>query len=226
MSGAWAPSEERQNGPASYHVELRQFPHNFCHFNLSEHELYTTIIEPWAREQWIELGERKWSPHQAKLTVLEGTHLPLEQLSMGRGWRNAQRSGRDVTERVLAAAKAGAEAGVHAAPSSLADAPPSPDKSLLADALGLELLTQLATDAVSLRRAWELAAARHPDRTAGQSLALAERAITSLLAASLIVLVRGDGVGDTPRPVAADEVHELMRAVDSWTAEIVGIARR
>ena len=55
-----------------YHIELRQFPHNMCRFNLTEQELLATVTAPWAREQWIELGERKWSPHQAKLTVLEG----------------------------------------------------------------------------------------------------------------------------------------------------------
>jgi hypothetical protein len=222
MSSASAQPGGASNPPATYHVELRQFPHNFCHFNLSEHELYATIVGPWAREQWIELGERKWSPHQAKLTVLEGPHLPVEQLSMGRGWRNAQRTGREVTERVLAAASAGAQA----TPASSTDAPQSQDEGLLAESLGLELLTQLVVGAVSLRRAWELAAARHPDRTAAQCLALAERAITSLLASSLIVLVRDDGMGDTQRPIDEAEIQTVMQAVDSWTAEIVSMARR
>lgn len=214
------------NPQASYHIELRQFPHNLCHFNLGEHELYATILEPWAREQWIELGERKWSPHQAKLTVLEGPHLPFEQLSMGRGWRNAQRSGRDVTERVLATAKAAAQASVQGPPPSSVDAPRAQDEGLLADSLGLELLTQLAAGAVSLRRAWELAAARHPDRTVSQCLALAERAITSLLGSGLIVLVRRDGAGDAQRPIDEAEIQGVMRAVEDWTGEIVGVARR
>jgi hypothetical protein len=204
---------------ASYHVELRQFPHNFCHFNLGEPELYDTIVGPWAREQWIELGERKWNPHQAKLTVLQGPHLPIDQLSMGRGWRNAQRTGRDVTERVLAAAKA----DMQASQASPADASQPQDESLLADSLGLELL---AAGAVSLRRAWEMAAARHPDRSAAQSLALAERAITSLLASSLIVLVRSDGAGKTQRPLEEADLQTALRSTDSWTEEIVGIARR
>src|SRR5438445_7825638 len=84
-----------------FHVELRQFPHNACSFNLTEAELFALVV-PWSRERWVELGEREWSPHQARLTVLEGPRLPVEQLSMGRGWRNAQRQSEDVTERMLA----------------------------------------------------------------------------------------------------------------------------
>lgn len=226
MSDASPQPGGASNPAAVFHIELRQFPHNFCHFNLSEPELYATILGPWVREQWIELGERKWSPHQAKLAVLEGPHLPLEQLSMGRGWRNAQRTGRDVTERVLAAAKAAAEADIQASQVALADASQPQDESLLVDSLGLELLAQLGAGAVSLRRAWEIAAARQPDRSAGQSLVLAERAITSLLAPSLIVLVRSDGAGETQKPLEDADAQAVLRSPGSWTGEIVGIARR
>src|SRR5271156_6240606 len=86
-----------------YHVELRQFPHNFCHFNLSDAEL-AAIVEPWRRGQPIEVGDRKWNPHQAKLRILEGPELDLQELSMGRGWRTAERRSREVTDRVLATA--------------------------------------------------------------------------------------------------------------------------
>ncbi|HEY2202174.1 MAG TPA: hypothetical protein VGH56_09800, partial [Solirubrobacteraceae bacterium] len=87
-----------------YHIELRQFPHNTCRFNLTEQEL-RAVLEPWVREKFVEVGERKWSPHQAKLTILEGPRLEVQQLSMGRGWRAAQRQSEDVTERLLAQAK-------------------------------------------------------------------------------------------------------------------------
>ncbi len=89
-----------------YHVELRQFPHNFCRFNLSEQELREVVLDAWAREEWLEFGERKWNPHEASLTVLEGPRLELQELAMGRGWRNAQRRGEDVTERIVAARRA------------------------------------------------------------------------------------------------------------------------
>src|ERR1700735_2005039 len=88
-----------------YHVELRQFPHNFCRFNLSEAELREAVLDAWARGEWIEFGERKWNPQQAKLIVVEGPQIPREQRSMGRGWRIVEREGKDVTEQLLAATR-------------------------------------------------------------------------------------------------------------------------
>src|SRR5260370_29422935 len=86
-----------------YHLELRQFPHNLCRFNLTEQDL-RALLAPWVLEKPLELGERKWSPHQATLTVLEGPRLELQQLSMGRGWRASPRNSADVTALVIAAA--------------------------------------------------------------------------------------------------------------------------
>jgi hypothetical protein len=154
-----------------YHLELRQFPHNLCRFNLTEQALHA-VVGPWAQEQWVELGERKWSPHQARLTVLEGPRIPIDQLSMGRGWRTAQRQSEDVTERVLVAAQGPRSATSQAHPQA---APP--DVGLLADSLRLELLSLLGEDPASLLEAWRLAAARFPDRSPSESLALAEAAI-------------------------------------------------
>ena len=84
-----------------YHLELRQFPHNFCHFNLTEQALHETVLDAWARGESVEVGERTWNPQQANLTVIEGPELPVEQLSMGRGWRNALRQGTDATAELL-----------------------------------------------------------------------------------------------------------------------------
>jgi hypothetical protein len=174
-----------------YHVELHQFPHNMSRFNLTDAEL-AAIVQPWVREQAIDFGERKWSPHQARLTILEGARLPLEQLTMGRGWRAAQRQGEDVTERVLTAARATL---VAAAPSPS----PSPDASLqppaeplaapplfasgspLADplALGVQLASLLGEDPARLLAAWKEVAARSSGLAPSESLALAERQLRS-----------------------------------------------
>ncbi len=160
-----------------YHVELRQFPHNSNRFNLTERELRATILDAWARGEWIEFGERKWSPHQATLTVLEGPELPLQQLSMGRGWRNAKRQGRDVTEELLAADRSGPGS------TSSVNSPPSGDIVQTAatsgetsdpERLAGELLALLGDDPTPLLRAWQLALERHPDRAPSECLALAE----------------------------------------------------
>jgi hypothetical protein len=152
-----------------YHLELRQFPHNTCRFNLTEQEL-RAVLEPWAREKFVEVGERKWSPHQAKLTILEGPRLEVAQLSMGRGWRAAQRQSEDVTERLLAQAKqADGEAGAGGA-----SAPGSPAP------FAEQLLPLLGADPAALLQAWRLAAERRPEISPSESLALAESTLRSL----------------------------------------------
>ncbi|HXB64486.1 MAG TPA: Rid family detoxifying hydrolase [Solirubrobacteraceae bacterium] len=98
-----APSPAARPGQV-YHLELRHFPRNLCRFNLSAEELHATVLGPWAADRPFELGELKWDPRQARLTVLEGPRLAPGDLTMGRGWGVAKRRSREVTERVLAAA--------------------------------------------------------------------------------------------------------------------------
>ncbi|HEV7585162.1 MAG TPA: hypothetical protein VGO14_05225 [Solirubrobacteraceae bacterium] len=161
-----------------YHLQLREFPHNLARFNLSEPEL-RALLAPWALEKPIELGERKWSPHGATLTVLEGPHLKLQQLSMGRGWRAAERHGEDVTARVVAAASRAlaskaAEMSAQAAAAQPAQA--SAGTSPLGDplALGVQLASLLGHDPAQLLEAWRRAAAQHPGLSPSETLALAE----------------------------------------------------
>ncbi len=154
---------------------MRQFPHNAWVFNLSEDELLQFVV-PWSREQWIELGERKWNPHQARMTVLEGPHLPVGELSMGRGWRNAQHQSQDVTERVLARARA-----LQPGPGSASAAAGVAADNLAAPAVAdAELHPWLGADPPALLAAWRLAAQRRPELTPSESLALAERTLSAL----------------------------------------------
>jgi hypothetical protein len=159
-----------------FHVEMRQFPHNFCRFNMSEQELRTAVLDAWARREWLEFGERRWDPNQATLTVLEGPRLSTQELSMGRGWRNAQRGGSDVTERLLASARAVPGARSPGAQAQEANLAAAPDRLAEADAASLaaELIALLGEDPFSLVRAWQLALERHPDRSPSECLALAE----------------------------------------------------
>jgi hypothetical protein len=159
-----------------YHVELRQFPHNMCRFNLSEEELVDTIVDAWAEDEWIEFGERKWNPHQARLKVLEGPQLAVEELAMGRGWRNAQRHSEDVTERVLEQARARQDAAAAAAASKAAAA----GAGTAAGAADEQLSALLGADPGALLASWRLTAARRPELAPSEALALAEATLRSL----------------------------------------------
>lgn len=161
-----------------FHLELHQFPHVACAFNLSEAEL-SRIVEPWSRERWVELGERKWSPHQARLTVLEGPHLPVQDLAMGRGWRSAQHRSQDVTERVLAQALASAP-GATSAVSPMPAAPTSDVSSAEPASSATELSSLLGPDPTALLQAWRLAAQRRPELSPSESLVLAESTLSAL----------------------------------------------
>jgi hypothetical protein len=170
-----------------YHLELRQFPHNAWRFNLSDQELQA-IVEPWAREQVVEVGERKWSPHTATITILQGPRLDIAQLSMGRGWRAAQRQSEDVTERVLGAAREAGAAAQAAEQESLRGAgqggagqAAAAGRGPLTDplALGVQIAALLGAEPMALLDAWRAAAARSPGLAPSESLALAEHALRS-----------------------------------------------
>jgi hypothetical protein len=152
-----------------YHVEMRQFPHNFCRFNLTDAEL-RPVVEPWVREKFVEFGERKWSPHEARLTILEGPELSLRDLTMGRGWRAAQRASEDVTERVLAGAAAAMQTEAAQPP---AGNPPLSDPL----AVGVQIASLLGSDPARLLDAWRQAAASSPALAPSETLALAEETL-------------------------------------------------
>jgi hypothetical protein len=229
-----------------YHVEIRQFPHNVCRFNLTERELLPIAV-PWAREEWVQLGERKWNVNQATLTIVEGPQLSLPQLAMGRGWRNAQRQGQVVTDRVLETLKpapgtapqapaASATGAGEAVPASASAERAAADLDLLGDSLGLEILAALDRGPVTLARVWRLAGARLRDRPSSEALALGERAIRSLLQRGLVVLQAlpvgspvEDGSESALEDVAQEQLEPALRAIDGWAggaqSALLGIRR-
>jgi hypothetical protein len=183
-----------------FHLELRDFPHNMCRFNLSDEEL-RPIVEIWSRGQVFEYGEQRWNPQNATLKVLEGPKLPLGQLTMGRGWTIAERQGTDVTDRLIAAARAAMFAAGGGAGGEGAAAPggiPGPGGGALPQgvpagatgaplgdsfALGMQMAALLGPDAMRLLDAWRAAAASSPGLAPSETLAKAEGAVRSADAA-------------------------------------------
>ena len=160
-----------------YHIELRQFPHNMCRFNLSEQELLAPYRAVGARAV-DRAGRTQVEPAPGQTDGARGTRAGLDQLKMSRGWRNAQRQSEDVTERVLAAAKQAAEATVAAVvgdPGGLATGSSAPR-----DASETGLLSLLGPDPAALLQAWRLVVERRPELSPSESLELAEETLTSL----------------------------------------------
>lgn len=98
------------------HIELNEGRETVWRYNLSQEDLYATVLAPWKRGESIELGERRWRPGETRITVLDGPHLPPGLLTMGRGWTNAKRQGRDVTREVLASFEQSYAASAQPAP--------------------------------------------------------------------------------------------------------------
>lgn len=172
-----------------YHIELRQFPHNFCRFNMDEAELRRSVLDAWVRGEPVGLGERQWDPRQASLTVLDGPRLAVQELALGRGWRNAQRRSSDVTASLLGALPGSDDRAIEVAEKTGTGGPPEPSvrressaapsgpagPAAGAAAVTLaQLQSLLGDDSVALLRAWQIALERHPDRSPSQCLALAE----------------------------------------------------
>jgi hypothetical protein len=94
----------------AFHVEISSgFRQRARTFNLDEAELRSTILDPWMRGRVIVLGDKDWEPRDCKLIILEGPELADTDLSMGRGWANAERISENVTRRLVEAAAAPAK---------------------------------------------------------------------------------------------------------------------
>ena len=185
---------------ATYHLELRSFPRQCLRFNQSGTDV-GAIVLPWVQDRVFEIDGEKWAPYDSQITILEGPPIPLERLSMGRGWSAAQREGTDVTDRVLSEARTAiADGSVYVQrPPEEAPVPPTPEPrpstsdypSLAgqgaaplasagaetppepASAAGVEEL--LGEQAPRLLAAWRAVAARTGGLAPSESLALAER---------------------------------------------------
>jgi hypothetical protein len=53
------------------------------------------------RGRRIVLGDQDWEPRDCKLVVLEGPELTDTDLTMGRGWSNAERTAENVTRKLV-----------------------------------------------------------------------------------------------------------------------------
>ena len=134
-----------------YHVELRQFPHNMCHFNLSERELLDTIVGAWARGAVDRDGRTQMEPAPGQADRARGSTSAAR--GAGDGPRLAQCT---ASERGRDRARAGAG---RARP---AQARRSAHRRRGRRAPTEQLLALLGSDPAALLAAWRLTAERRP----------------------------------------------------------------
>jgi hypothetical protein len=89
-----------------FHVEISRGFRRARAFNLDEARLRADVLDPWMRGRVIMLGDRDWEPRDCKLIILDGPELSDTDLSMGRGWSNAQRTSENVTRSLVDAGAA------------------------------------------------------------------------------------------------------------------------
>jgi hypothetical protein len=184
----------------TYHLELRKFPKTLTRFNQSGQQI-GTIVLPWIQERILDIDGEKWAPYESTIMIIEGPEIPVDRLSMGRGWRTAQREGTDVTDRILGEARqaltGGGATAAHApatpvgpTTSSSQDTRPAEDYPSAAPnaipttrdpadgdqlALGVQLGELLGGDPAGLLVAWREVAGGSSGLAPSESLALAER---------------------------------------------------
>jgi hypothetical protein len=179
-----------------FHVRISQGLHSARAFNLTLERLSATVLEPWARGDTVELGDRTWNPAKAELAVYEGRELRPDELAMGRGWSNAARGGQDVTARVLGEARAKA-APARAEPSGL-------------ERFKAAVIEQCGTGRIGVHQVMWLASAEFPRSRVSERMALAEQAVWELLHQGRLRML-SDGV-----PVPADRWESAVLAWETW----------
>ena len=180
-----------------FHVQVRQFPHLARAFNLTRGELDARLVEPWIAGRPVELQDRRWSPERARLTIYEGPELGVEEIGLGRGWANVTRSGAEVTEAVLAAARRQVEAPL----------PPQ--------ALKREIVARRARGPLGLGDVVALAGSG--GLRASARLAAAEQAVWELLHEGAIALVRGSTA------LTREQWQPVLLSWEAWRDPGLGI---
>lgn len=180
-----------------FHVEVRQFPNVTRAFNLGEAELREHILGPWLAGAKVALNDRSWLPEKAKLTIYEGPQIRSEEMGLGRGWANVTRTGREVTEALLAQA--------HTASRSQLD--------VAADGLKGEIVERAAHGGVALAEVLRLANAGYPDWRVSERVALAERSVWELLHQGEVRMLRGGN------PVDAGRWEAIVLSWETWSGE-------
>jgi hypothetical protein len=176
-----------------YHVELSQDSTQVRAFNLSREQLRQRFLGPLTGGRRFVCEDKEFDPAATTLRVLEGPELGLSQLTLGRGWTEAERLSRDVTYRFLAETDSTAahDGGVR---------PVLKERILRRVSAGPARLCELPALVTELM----------PGQRASLQLAEAELAVWELLHRQQLTLLTGS------EPVAQDDWEGVLLDAGSW----------
>jgi hypothetical protein len=170
-----------------FHIEMRMSGMHFVReFNLSEQRLWLEFLAPLMEGKDFTVEGHEFTPRQTRLRVYEGPELRADQLGMGRGWQNVERTATDVTVRVLARAREHVAAAAEGRPAAAAGAPaasantPSTHTATV-DLLRERLLGRLSAGPIATQELLAIAAELMPDSDEQQRTATVSQAVWVLL---------------------------------------------
>jgi hypothetical protein len=191
-----------------FHAEIREGTHVVREFNLDERALWVRYLAPLMGDGNFVREGHEWIPRKTRIKILEGPELRPDQISMGRGWPNAQRGGTDVTQPVMTRARelqnastSSIQAASHPGPSG----PPTTAAGVLhatggpsegpvpgARILQERLIGRLGAGPVTASQIEALARSAMPDADPLVRRAACERAVWELLATGEAQLAESD----------------------------------
>ncbi len=155
--------------------------------NMDDRLLYVRFLMPLLSDRDFAFEGHDFTPRKTRITILEGPELRTDQLGIGgRGWQNANLSGVDVTETVLARARdhfAGTGSSGQAQAMSSAVSPGL-------GALRERLIGRLSAGPVTLEDIRAIAHDLMPDGTADELRATSDEAALDLLSSGDARLTR------------------------------------
>ncbi|HEX3615027.1 MAG TPA: hypothetical protein VHU61_00700 [Solirubrobacteraceae bacterium] len=164
-----------------FHVEMRMGMQVVREFNLSEQRLWLEFLAPLMAGNDFTVEGHDFIPRQTRLNVYEGPELRTDQLGMGRGWQNVERTATDVTERVLARAREHVAANAASQPGVLSATTPAAASTASAELLRERLIGRLSAGPISSRELLATAAELMPDSDAQQRIATVRQVVWALL---------------------------------------------
>ena len=174
-----------------FHVEMRMGMNVVREFNLSDRRLWLEFLAPLMADRAFSVEGHEFMPRKTRIKIYEGPELRPDQLAMGRGWQNVERTAADATERVLQRAREHAATTSPAAPAATPAAEPALTPAS-ADLLRERLHGRIAAGPIIAADILTAAAELMPDASEPQRIEAARYATWALLERGVAQLAPSD----------------------------------